>query len=291
MLIVLRNHICWGLLIILCSFSALVSANQGEAWTQIIQVKVDHPSALAGFYDENYGITIGNAGHIRVTRDGGRTWKQAQNSSRCRFGLEILDNATAWHCGNGGQVRRSSDGGETWEALKNFGYNEPEHCQYLSFVDEKTGWIASPYYQLGRTTDGGNTWTEMEIPDSMKETLAISLFTADDGYLLDNSGTLYFTSDGGERFVKRSVVLNDGRTLLQFAPQTAMRFVDAKNGIIVSSRRGGELISLVTEDGGLKWKTEKVPAKVGALFLSRDGRYLTIMNNVDSTVTVLRRMK
>ena len=94
---------------------------------------------VAGFHDDGFGITVGYSGDVRYTTDGGQLWTSAENKSWCRYGLDIVDEKTAWHCGNGGHVRASTDGGQTWQTVADFGPNQPDHCRFLSFLDAKTG--------------------------------------------------------------------------------------------------------------------------------------------------------
>lgn len=60
-------------------------------------------------------------------------------------------------------------------------------------------------------------------------------------------------------------------------PQAAVRFVDSDHGLVVlvlSGRTG--MIALRTTDGGKTWKEESIPAKFGAPYISRDGKFVTV---------------
>jgi len=104
-------------------------------WNVVCQSEIDFNVSAAGFNDENLVITVGYAGEVHYTTDGGKDWKSAENMSYCRFGLEIIDSKIAYHCGNAGHVGFSSNGGKTWQRTTDFGDMQPRQCRYLSLVD------------------------------------------------------------------------------------------------------------------------------------------------------------
>lgn len=267
-------------------------AEDDSPWQVVFQGQVEQRTTVAGFLDENFGITVGSAGEVHYTRDGGETWPQADNSSLCRFGLEIVDEQLAWHCGNGGHVRVSTDGGRTWQAVADYGPNEPNHCRFLSFLDAEHGWAATPY-QLGATVDGGTSWADVALPEGIQDIAAIALRTSTDGYLLDVAGNLFVTEDGGEGWSSLAPgLIPEGKELLlgSSAPAAAMRFPDANRGLVALSLKGEEGVEILivrTTDGGQTWKHESALATFGTPYLSRDGTMLTIFG-LSNKITVLR---
>lgn len=268
-------------------------SSQGEiaqgSWQIINEFEVNHPTTLAGILEGGFGLTAGPGGDIRYTNDGGVTWTEADNDSLCRYGLEIVSRELAWHCGNGGQIGRSIDGWKTWQAVTEFGSNEPRHCRLLSFLDDETGWAATPY-ELGATNDGGKTWLDVKLPDDRGKIVAIDLASNGVGYLLDSSFNLLTTKDGGETWGTQSLNPPDGGKLIDHsAPMAAMRWLNSSTGIILINLYGdGEslVLSYSTTDGGQTWQKEVIPVQIGALFLTRDAKTLTITHPGNS-ITVL----
>ena len=62
-----------------------------SSWTVVLDTKISHKTNIAGFLNENYGITVGYNGEIHYTNDGGKTWPNSKNSSMCRFCLDIVN--------------------------------------------------------------------------------------------------------------------------------------------------------------------------------------------------------
>lgn len=265
-------------LVLMGGLVAVQAEGKAGQWKQAFQVEAKHSTFYAGFLNDTQGITVSYAGEVHYTKDGGKTWPRAYNNSWCRFGLEILDEKTAWHCGNRGHVRMSTDGGESWEAVADFGDMEPDQCRFLSFIDAKTGWIAAPG-RIAATTDGAQSWTEFDLPESSKNTAAINLRSVKDGYVLDVTGALFVTQDAGKTWSKRLVPL-DGKLLTMKCPTAAMRFLDADHGTIVVSNKGA-VVAFATADGGKTWDKTVVNDKLsGYLYLTRDGKTLTVTSKL-----------
>jgi photosystem II stability/assembly factor-like uncharacterized protein len=190
-----------------------------------------------------------------------------------------VDVQTIWQCGLK-SLSVSTDGGKTWKAIaeKAGGMG----C-LLAFADAKTGWFGfGAKFQM--TADGGATWKELALPKEVTKVAAASLRTPKDGYLVDKDGVLYITQDGGQTWSSQSLGLSApnilgfvGGGFVNEIPQASVRFTDANHGVIVLGLSGKtNLIALRTADGGKTWKEESLPAGLGAPYLSRDGKFLTV---------------
>jgi photosystem II stability/assembly factor-like uncharacterized protein len=292
---------------------AVTATPAPAAWTEVSRSRlldVMGQVNYAGFADAANGIAIGYAGLIRYTSDGGKTWQAGTNTSWCLFGLEFVDPQTAITCGNNLHLRRTINGGNFWMPMHDWGAMEPDQCRYLSFLDSDTGWAARPQ-AMAATTDGGITWEEIPLESVLKGTeftpviAAISRVNADLGYLFTSEGLLYQTGDGGKSWLmvsalSRTFGINPHRGFApDKAPAVAMRFFDKQNGILVIRRTGVEdfpagpeysIVAARTSDGGLTWKTEELSGWKGkfGLFLSRDGKFLTLTDSVMTDVIVLQ---
>jgi hypothetical protein len=227
-----------------------------------------------GFLDASFGVLVGASGLIEHSGDGGKGWNISKNESWCLFGLDIVDENVAWTCGNAGHVRLTTDRGKTWTVVSNYGPGEPNHCRYLSFLDEKTGWAATPAMLgatsdgattwtdvilpigigkitaislrtpadgyvlddqglLHATADGGTTWTsltvdlprEAPLPIDYAPLATMRFWDADHGriVIMKNGFWTGDTSDGGATWIwklmpdlkgfKNSYLTHDGQLL------------------------------------------------------------------------------
>jgi photosystem II stability/assembly factor-like uncharacterized protein len=265
--------------------------NAENSWDQIIEDAPGHSTFVVGFINELKGITVGYMGECHYTIDGGKTWPEGNNQSMCRYGLEIINDKVAWTSGNGSNVRFTLDGGVNWNEAQNYGKFGPLHCRFLSFYNETSGWIASPT-QLGATIDQGKTWQDIALPADVKEVKAIDLRSPQKGYLLDSNGFLYISGDFGKTWEKRTlgISMGDYINVTSMSPTVAMRFMDDNHGkVIIRQKTPGQTwIELDTADGGKTWQSSAVPGNFGTIFLTRDGRFLSLINST-GTIQLFRK--
>lgn len=261
-----------------------------EAWKVVADSMVSHNTHIEGFINETSGITVGFAGEIHYTEDGGASWPKSENSSYCRFCLDIVDEQLAWSGGNGNHVRVSKDGGKTWSEVTDINL---DGCHSnIDFINDTTGWVCTAS-RCAITTDGGTTWTEITLPEGMDAIAATALRTSKDGYILTVGGQLYITADAGATWSMQDLDIQSYNIInLDLEPQLSrndiavadMTFSDEQNGMIVFSGieqgKGTKIYCLRTSDGGVTWDSELVtlvdnfnPTKV---FLTSDGKYLTL---------------
>lgn len=263
---------------------------EATGWTTVVDQKIDHATNICGFLNEKFGITVGFQGEIHYTEDGGQTWPESQNSSMCRFSVDIVDENLIWSGGNGGNVRVSKDGGENWSAVSDIQLKGMHSG--IDFVDDTTGWIIAKK-KLAATKDGGQTWTELTVPEEAVGIAAVCLRTPNDGYLLSNNGYFFTTKDGGTtwnkydlNFVQYGITDPKGVPVLPVnnVAQADISFTDENNGIMfftgIAIGEGAKTWCLTTSDGGGTWKSELFPKMEGfsptKVFLSNDGKYLTL---------------
>jgi photosystem II stability/assembly factor-like uncharacterized protein len=270
--------------------TAPTQAESAGPWQIVLQRDIEQPMRIAVFLDETFGLTGGSAdvGRAHVTTDGGQTWTLTESSEGCLFGLDIVDTQVVWQCALG-PAGVSTDGGQTWQAVTEYG-----NCRQMSFLDAQTGWIATRD-QIGMTADGGQTWADVTLPEGVENILAVSLRTPTDGYLVDSTGVLHITQDGGQSWSSHPTGLDLEGIMIpdRDTSSAAVRFTDAEHGLIVVHLTGGlssHVVALRTADGGQTWEQEEVmdvPLLV-ALYLSHDGSVLTVTDHTESRVIVLR---
>jgi photosystem II stability/assembly factor-like uncharacterized protein len=138
-------------------------------------------------------VAVGSRGLIVVSRDEGRTWKQAKVPVQSDLVAAYFPSPdTGWAVGHDGVVLRSDDGGDSWvkqldgrnaadafldyyrtradngdpaakQALKQLEQNfrVPGALPYLAvwFKDVEEGYAVGSFGMLIATADGGKTWT------------------------------------------------------------------------------------------------------------------------------------
>ncbi|MDA8346495.1 MAG: YCF48-related protein [Thermaerobacter sp.] len=141
---------------------------------------------------------------------------------------------------------RTPDGGLTWDAVPMPGGSAPTG---LTFAGSRNGWVLRG--TDGRplaTADGGKTWR----PIGVRHVLSARIFPSGSGFLLvqppgAKEPILLATSDGGKRFVRRSLPR-------KLPVGGIVRFASPQVGFAAS----GESVWR-TEDGGLHWRFVPLP--------------------------------
>lgn len=253
----------------------------------------DQSIMTAGFLDELHVATGGVVGQMGYSNDGAKTWLNTDAKSDCRYGIDIVSPQVIWTCGGATNVRKSVDSGKTWRVLAAFG--DPRTitnpCHSASFLDVNTGWLTNSNL-FGTTVDGGVTWTMQSLPETADKIATIDTYGAGDGYLLDQSGVLFFTQDDGLHWGEASR-LKLGALKMPFSAYqlAAMRFSDAEHGLIVASSgpygKDEPVMAFHTSDGGETWTSEPIPVLAGPVYLSRGGGFLTVITGVNQ-LTLLK---
>ena len=121
-----------------------------------------------------------------------------------------------------------------WDALP--------QVQAVSFNGEKELLVIARE-QLLHTDDGGSSWKE--VPSPIVGISKASFINSNQGWLINNDGEVYRTTDAGRTWQKISQLIN--QQSLFYTPQQ-IQFVDETHGWI------SETYSIWrTEDGGLNW--------------------------------------
>jgi hypothetical protein len=262
-------------------------------WQIVGIYNADQSIMTAGFLNEQVVATGGMLGQMAYSNDSAASWLVTDAHADCRYGIEIVSPLVIYTCGGATNVRKSLDGGKTWQVLAAFGDARTitNPCHSMSFLDETIGWLANSNL-FGTTNDGGVTWTMQALPETANKIATIDTYESGDGYLLDQSGVLFFTQDDGAHWRETSR-LDLGELKMSFSAYqlAAMRFTDSQHGlIVVSPTDKGEpepVLAFHTSDGGGTWTSEVVPVPAGPVYLARDGKLLTVISNVDQ-LTLLK---
>ncbi len=299
----------FGIIVTVCSvlacgllpLSAAQENREAGSWELIMQLTVVQPVRMAAFFDENFGVTGGFSGRgkTNVTTDGGKTWTLSESSGGCLYGIEVIDTSRIWVCGRmtgqsfttPGGLRLSKDGGRSFEPSTSY-TTIPGECP-LGFIDESTGWI----YQnrvLSATADGGKSWQKLPLPEGVAKVKAVSPLSASEGYILDETGMVFFTGNQGETWESLALLREDFpgmKAAVMEATTAGLRFFDRENGLAVMALTGGgtpQLVAFRTGDGGKNWQAEIIDQGIGSVFLSPDGRFVTCYRQGASGIKVYR---
>ncbi len=160
-------------------------------------------------------VVVGERGHILVSEDQGRSWRQANVPTQATLtGVFFHDRNLGWAVGHDAIILRTIDGGENWERL----YDAPEQERPLLdvwFRDAENGSAIGAYGLLLTTTDGGDNWSPHEIggQDELSEEYDdfgeggdfhlnhIARSATGRLYIAAEAGTIYRSDDDGAAWI------------------------------------------------------------------------------------------
>lgn len=189
------------------------------------------------------------------TKSGGQTWtNQELPLTGHAFRVGRVSPATGWV---GGMVAghavllATRDDGARWDQLETpchgnalaFSFRSPEHGWLYCSGRSEAGPADGSVY---RTDDGGRSWqalgqlVEPATAENVRVETAIEALSTDDGWVLDEGGTVHTTHDGGKTW---SQAPSPGTSL------SAMLFVDTSHGWLI-----GDQAIWRTTNAGRTWE-------------------------------------
>lgn len=192
------------------------------------------------FFDPARGLVGGEYGVMRVTEDGGDTWRNLFGNEE---GWPTLHAAAfdelgfnGWVVGQGGAILHTSDGGQSWAAQTS---NVRFLLHDVALQGSDSLWAVGEGGLLTRTTDGGETWNASVICDFYLD--GVCFVDALTGWAVGGGGTILHTSDGGLTWESQvsgtEYYLND------------VSFASRNVGCAVGDRG----TAIYTTDGGVTW--------------------------------------
>jgi photosystem II stability/assembly factor-like uncharacterized protein len=123
-------------------------------------------------------VIVGERGHVLLSDDQGKQWRQARVPTRATLtGVFFLNAQLGWAVGHDEVILRSEDGGENWTRT-HFAPEKQQPLLDVWFADADNGFAFGAYGTILASHDGGRTWTEqifephplLEKPALPKET-------------------------------------------------------------------------------------------------------------------------
>ncbi|MFC1561891.1 YCF48-related protein [candidate division KSB1 bacterium] len=233
----------------------IMTEDSGDSWTTIDFPDSQHLINI--FFSSDTTGWIRCYSSIYKTTDGGMSWiktempfKQTSIDEHI-IDLFFINETVGWmvyYDSVDTELWQTTDGGENWVNIYQF-FNELEYVN-ISFIDEQTGFAAND--GLYKTADGGQSW-EMILGREIK---ALHFFDTNTGIVLDRSGFVLKTTDGGEHW----------ETYQVNGSGWEIHFTDELNGVVL----GASIYA--TDDGGVSWERVYTPGNhILSMHIAEDG--------------------
>jgi photosystem II stability/assembly factor-like uncharacterized protein len=213
------------------------------------------------FISENIGWIVGK-GFILKTTDDGVIWNyQAINQTANLKSVFFIDENHGWTVGEDGRILSSIDGGTNWIEQNSLVYDD---LHDVKFLDNNSGWTVG-YQTVLRTYDGGDNWI-IKLQTVGQSFNSIYMINNDTCLVIGTTDILK-TTDGGTTWdnIYHFDASNFG--LPGTISINNSCFINNNIGWVVGTRSwyvppmGHQTgIILRTEDGGITWEVQNLPA-------------------------------
>jgi photosystem II stability/assembly factor-like uncharacterized protein len=195
-------------------------------------------------------VAVGDRGHVLLSDDEGRTWRQVIVPTRAMLtAVSFGDAQHGWAVGHDGAVLVTTDAGESWK-LQFAGAGVDVIFLDVFFSDAVHGLLAGAYGKCLLTTDGGQTWEPAAtVPDEMHINQIAPTATGK-LYLAGEAGTLLSSDDAHKPWHKHDVPYEG--SLFGVVPL-------GEHALLTYGLRGHVLVS---NDDGATWTERDMPAAV-----------------------------
>jgi len=142
-------------------------------------------------------VAVGERGHILLSDDDGKSWRQAEVPTHATLtAVHFPDARRGWAVGHDAVILHTEDGGERWQRQ----YHDPAREAPLLdvwFRGPQEGYAIGAYGLFLATRDGGKTWRKRSIAEEDFHLNALA--AAPDGrlFIAGEAGHLYRSDDGG----------------------------------------------------------------------------------------------
>ncbi|PCJ45366.1 MAG: hypothetical protein COA99_05005 [Moraxellaceae bacterium] len=230
-----RTSLLW-VCVFLLSFSTAVDAtnNKGMLETRysIMSMKAATALLVDAIAVNDKLVAVGTRGHILVSQDGGKNWKQAKVPTQNLItGVYFANEKDGWAVGHEAVVLHTSDGGENWDFQYGAPYmpegvdvpnspsdemmNDSAEDEYFMdrsgsplldvwFKNEKEGFAVGAYGYFLHTDDGGETWADWSGRLGNEDGWHLNAIVSPDDeliYVAGEKGVLFRSTDGGETWI------------------------------------------------------------------------------------------
>ena len=145
-------------------------------------------------------VAVGERGHILVSADAGRSWRQSPVPTRATLtSVFFVDAQHGWAAGHDAVILATGDGGATWRKV----HEDPASGPILDlwFRDPQNGYAVGGYGLFLATTDGGASWEPQPVADASGADIDLhfnQLRALADGRLIlaGEAGQLLLSADG-----------------------------------------------------------------------------------------------
>jgi photosystem II stability/assembly factor-like uncharacterized protein len=205
-------------------------------------------STLKGIwmYNENIGWSVGEAGTVLKTIDGGVNWISVEIPVNVIFNkVSFFDLYLGYAVGNNGVILKTLDGGETWFSLET---PVSDNLNNIFIINDKNICVVGDNGTILLSVDGTNFVLSVQTSSVTDNLTTVYFYDVAVGWVAGDNGTLLMTKDGGNIWQKYNMI-NVALGVTITSNITSLTFFNLNDGIVVSE----DSKIYRTSDSGFSW--------------------------------------
>jgi len=194
------------------------------------------------FFDSQLGYTVGEAGVILKTVNGGLNWSLCQSPvEQTLYSVSVLDSNSAIATGEGGVIIRTTNRGSNWIII-NSGTSNNLYC--VQFVNQSTGYICGTNI-ISKSTNSGLNW--IVLSNESNDLYSMSFVNENTGWFC----SYYQITSSAYNKIFRTT--NGGANIVQQYSFSSPIGNAAKSIFFINDTTGWCIPNMKTTDGGVSW--------------------------------------
>ncbi|MBK6964269.1 MAG: T9SS type A sorting domain-containing protein [Bacteroidales bacterium] len=230
------------------------------------------------FVDENIGYTVGEAGLIMKTSDGGISWRSLNSGTKAYLTSVFFINELKGFCTGvdwnsfNGVLLSTENGGTTWDIQVFDATYDTYELNQVFFIDPNIGFLTCYNGKIFKTTNGGIDWEyfDTELTYSLN---SICFLDSNIGWI---GGMNHFVGGDDDGLILKTIDGGNHWAVASYCPLTVLSLSFANQSIGYAVGYDG---IIKTSDGGQTWSTIYTTG-------GYNGLYSVFCHSVDSVTVV-----
>lgn len=222
------------------------------------------------FLDSTTGVTVGTAGKLYRTANGGSVWTAVTSNTANALHGVAFSGATGAAVGDSGTIVRSTNSGASWTALATPGdTGTSNNLLGVAFPDSSTGVAVGASGTIVRSTNSGATWGAV-ASGTANILYGVAFASSTTGVAVGASGTIIRTTNAGASWSEATSGITTDLNAVTFVT-SSIGFAIGNAGVVLRTDNAGTSWTSVTGITGAHLAGIRFSTSTNGVIVAEDG--------------------